>query len=34
MLQAFVGEALETVPHEGLREALEAQALAWLSGRA
>jgi Fe-S cluster assembly protein SufD len=33
MLQAFVGEALETIEHEGIREALEADALAWLSGR-
>jgi Fe-S cluster assembly protein SufD len=33
MLQAFVGEAIETVAHDGLREAIERQALAWLAGR-
>lgn len=33
MLQAFVGEALETVEHDGLREALDGEAFAWLAGR-
>jgi hypothetical protein len=33
MLQAFVGEALEMIPHEGVRETLEAMTEAWLKAR-
>lgn len=33
MLQAFVGEALEKIEHDGLREALEALAESWLKAR-
>lgn len=34
LVQAFVGEAIETVEHDGLREALVEQAEAWLKARA
>ncbi|WP_018390506.1 Fe-S cluster assembly protein SufD [Ancylobacter sp. FA202] len=34
LVQAFVGEAVETVEHDGLREALVERAEAWLAGRA
>lgn len=33
MLQAFVGEALEMIPHEGVRETLEAMTENWLKAR-
>jgi Fe-S cluster assembly protein SufD len=33
LIQAFVGEAIEAVEHEGLREALMAAAAAWLQAR-
>jgi hypothetical protein len=33
MLQAFVGEAIETVEHEGLRAVLEAVVEGWLRAR-
>ncbi len=33
MLQAFVGEALEKIEHDGLREALEALTESWLKAR-
>ncbi|MDQ0512248.1 Fe-S cluster assembly protein SufD [Ancylobacter amanitiformis] len=33
LVQAFVGEAIETVEHDGLREALVARAEAWLAAR-
>ncbi|TSJ62008.1 Fe-S cluster assembly protein SufD [Starkeya sp. 3C] len=33
LVQAFVGEAVETVEHEGLREALVERAEAWLKAR-
>ena len=33
MLQAFVGEALEMIPHEGVRETLEAMTETWLKAR-
>lgn len=33
MLQAFVGEALESIEHDGFREILEALAEAWLKAR-
>jgi len=33
LVEAFFGEALEQIEHEGLREALKARALAWLSAR-
>jgi Fe-S cluster assembly protein SufD len=33
LIQAFFGEALEQIEHEGLRETLTARALAWLSAR-
>lgn len=33
LVQAFVGEAIETVEHEGLREALVARAEDWLKAR-
>lgn len=33
LVQAFVGEAIETVEHDGLREALVEQAEAWLKAR-
>ena len=34
LVQAFVGEAVETVEHDGLREALVERAEAWLAARA
>lgn len=34
LVQAFVGEAIETVEHDGLREALVERAEAWLKARA
>ncbi|HEY9214801.1 MAG TPA: Fe-S cluster assembly protein SufD, partial [Ancylobacter sp.] len=34
LVQAFVGEAIETVEHDGLRDALVARAEAWLKARA
>ncbi len=33
LIQSFVGEALETVPHEDVRDALAAATLRWLGGR-
>jgi Fe-S cluster assembly protein SufD len=33
LIQSFVGEAIETVPHEGVREALMTATLRWLTGR-
>jgi Fe-S cluster assembly protein SufD len=33
LIQSFVGEAIETVPHEGVRDALKAATLRWLGGR-
>ncbi len=33
MIQAFVGEAVEGIAHEGIREALMEQARAWLAAR-
>jgi Fe-S cluster assembly protein SufD len=33
LIQSFVGEAIETVPHEGVRDALMAATLRWLEGR-
>jgi Fe-S cluster assembly protein SufD len=33
LIQAFVGEAIEPVEHDGLREALMAAAVAWLQSR-
>jgi Fe-S cluster assembly protein SufD len=33
MLQAFVGEALEMIAHDGMRERLEALSEAWLKAR-
>ena len=33
LVQAFIGEAVETVAHEGARDALMAVAEAWLSER-
>jgi Fe-S cluster assembly protein SufD len=33
LIQSFVGEAIETVPHEGVRGALTAAALRWLGER-
>jgi Fe-S cluster assembly protein SufD len=33
MLQAFVGEALESIEHDGFREILEVLAEAWLKAR-
>jgi Fe-S cluster assembly protein SufD len=33
LVQSFVGEAIETVPHEGVRDALAAATLRWLAGR-
>jgi Fe-S cluster assembly protein SufD len=33
LIQSFVGEAIETVPLEGVREALKAVTLRWLAGR-
>jgi Fe-S cluster assembly protein SufD len=33
MLQAFVGEAIETMEHEGLREVVEAVVESWLRCR-
>jgi Fe-S cluster assembly protein SufD len=33
LIQSFVGEAIETVPHEGVREALTDATLHWLAGR-
>src|SRR5205085_5368878 len=33
LIQAFVGEAIETVPHEGLRDILTAAAVKWLDSR-
>lgn len=34
LLEAFAGEAIDTVSHEGLREALAQAVQAWLAGRA
>jgi Fe-S cluster assembly protein SufD len=33
LIQSFVGEAIDTVPLEGVREALKAVTLQWLAGR-
>jgi Fe-S cluster assembly protein SufD len=33
LVQAFVGEAIETVEHDGLRDALVARAEEWLKAR-
>jgi Fe-S cluster assembly protein SufD len=33
LIQSFVGEAIETVAHEGVRDALTAATLHWLAGR-
>jgi Fe-S cluster assembly protein SufD len=33
LIQSFVGEAIDTVPHQGVRDALAAAALRWLKGR-
>ena len=33
MLQAFVGEALEMIPYEGVRETLEGLTESWLKAR-
>ena len=33
MVQAFVGEVIETIEHEGLREVVTDRALAWLTAR-
>jgi Fe-S cluster assembly protein SufD len=33
LIQSFVGEAIEMVPHEGVRDALMAATLQWLAGR-
>ncbi len=33
LIQAFLGEAIETVEHEGVREALIGQVEAWLKSR-
>jgi Fe-S cluster assembly protein SufD len=33
LIQSFVGEAVETVAHEGVRDALTAATLQWLEGR-
>jgi len=33
LIQSFVGEAIDTVPHEGVRDALAAATLRWLEGR-
>ena len=33
LIQSFVGEAIDTVPHEGVRDALAAATLRWLKGR-
>ena len=33
LIQSFVGEAIETVPLEGVRDALKAVTLQWLAGR-
>ena len=33
LIRSFVGEALEAVPHEALREALLARAAVWLAAR-
>jgi Fe-S cluster assembly protein SufD len=33
LIQSFVGEAIETVPHEGARDALAAATLRWLGER-
>jgi Fe-S cluster assembly protein SufD len=33
LIQSFVGEAIETVPHEGVRDALAAATLRWLGER-
>lgn len=33
LIQAFVGEVIDAVEHEGLREALSQKMLAWLKGR-
>jgi Fe-S cluster assembly protein SufD len=34
LIQAFIGEAVEGIAHEGLREALMVAALRWLGARA
>ncbi|MBV9260623.1 MAG: SufD family Fe-S cluster assembly protein, partial [Pseudolabrys sp.] len=33
LIQAFIGEAVETIAHEGLREAIMNAAVAWLRAR-
>jgi Fe-S cluster assembly protein SufD len=33
LIQSFVGEAIDTIPHEGAREALMGATLQWLGGR-
>ncbi|MBV9557765.1 MAG: SufD family Fe-S cluster assembly protein, partial [Pseudolabrys sp.] len=33
LIQAFIGEAIETVAHEGIREALMHAAVDWLRAR-
>jgi len=33
LIQSFVGEAIETIAHEGVRDALTAATLHWLAGR-
>ena len=33
LIQSFVAEAIETMPHEGLRDALMEATLQWLAGR-
>ena len=33
LIRAFIGEAMEAVPHEALREALLARAADWLTAR-
>jgi Fe-S cluster assembly protein SufD len=33
LIQSFVGEAIETVAHEGVRDALMDATLRWLAGR-
>jgi Fe-S cluster assembly protein SufD len=34
LIQAFIGEAIETIAHDGIRAALMNAAIAWLKGRA
>jgi Fe-S cluster assembly protein SufD len=33
LIQAFVGEAIEEIPHEGIREAIMQSAINWLGAR-